>query len=112
MLRPDVSIQLRRQPGVDSYYVTDNKGKVLFVYINGWDYGHYMILLNEKVVAETDWYENDNHTNNEQQEIFDIFNAITTRGYDEEVMKAAEKALTAEEIEALKILNFGNKNQK
>ena len=122
--RDDIIIDPKLRAGSNTWVVKDSKGKLLFSYENGWDYGYYYIEAQnpntkENVkVAEMDWYENDGHTNAEQQDIFDIFNKVVSRQKELEAAKAnnqaqkleqARKELTADEVFVLQGLGFDEK---
>lgn len=118
--RDDIKIKDDVQAGSNVATITDLKGKYLFSYDNAWDYGWYRIFMaNPKegakpiLVAEMDWYENDGYTNPQQQDVFDIFNAINRKRVElrekQDEMLAIEKSrkdLTPEEIQALKALGI------
>ena len=74
--RNDISIELNRQPGVDTYRVLDPKGEALIVYSNGWDYGMYSITALGETVADIQWSENENKTTPEQKAVFEIGSLI------------------------------------
>ena len=107
--RDDITIEKNQDWGSDTYIVKDSKATVLFSYHNVWDYGYYYITVGNIVIAETDWFENDGHTNAEQQSIFDIFNAITEKYRELQLIKDAAKVLTPDEIKALELLNMKQK---
>ena len=95
--RNDIVIEEKASAGSTTMYIKDKSGKVLFSYDNAWDYGYYNIVVNGTMVAEMDWFENDDHTNQAQQDIFDIFNEVTKR-------YKAQQALTNADVMALKFL--------
>ena len=112
--RKDIVLRLERQPGTDVITVETTDGTALFRYENGYDYGYYVISMlnrpaNSKAVlepvtdiAEMDWFENDHNTNQQQQDIFDIWKALNDRLQEQENLKK----LSAEDISALKVLGF------
>lgn len=123
--RDDITIDSDNYAGSNVWTVSDKKGKI-FWYDNGWDYGTYRIFTPNPTkkdskpicIAEMDWYENDGHTNPDQQNIFDIFNTIVRRQKELEAAKAndqtkkleeARASLTAEEVLALQALGFSEK---
>lgn len=111
--RDDIKIIDKYYAGSNTITVTDSQGKFLFMYDNGWDYGYYQIsMANPKdpehplVVAEMDHYENDNNTNSEQQDVFDVFNALTKKRAELEAIEEDRKALSPEEWHALQALGI------
>ncbi|MFQ6778360.1 MAG: hypothetical protein ACLRFI_03670 [Alphaproteobacteria bacterium] len=111
--RDDIKIIDHVSAGSNTITVTDSQGKYLFSYENGWDFGYYYISManpenNEKPikVAEMDWYENDGNTNPQQQDIFDIFNALNNKRTELQAIEQARKNLTKDEIQALKALGI------
>ncbi|MBO4625926.1 MAG: hypothetical protein J5679_01450 [Alphaproteobacteria bacterium] len=105
LARNDISVEYQSGTGTDTYTVKDADNKTLFVCTNAWDYGYYAINLGGVNVAETDWFENDNHTNDDQQAIFDVIDAAYKKYKQQEFIKESEKSLTPQEAQALKVLN-------
>ena len=86
---------------------------MLFSYDNAWDYGYYKITVANSqpnaqpvVVAEMDWFENDQYTNPQQQDIFDIFKALQSKSAELRKIEEGRKNLTEAELQALKSLGF------
>jgi len=111
--RNDIKIKSTNHAGSSVFTVTDSKGKYLFSYDNAWDYGYYRIFMaNSKaegepiLVAEMDWYENDGYTNKQQQDIFDVFEAIKVKAAKLDEIEAARQSLTAEEVLALQAMGI------
>ena len=122
--RDDIDIKpVTRSMGATAWEVKDGAGKYVMSYENAWDYGYYYIeMANPKVegqrivVAEMDWYENDNNTNPQQREIFNISHEMEKRA--EELNKLREnsvdleterKKMTPDEILALQALGISEK---
>lgn len=99
--RPDIFVTEKFHPGATTYVVKDGSGKELFEYENAWDYGYYVIRAGDKVIAEMDWYENDGNTNQQQQDIFDIANALRKKMDDTRRVENGIKTLTAAEQDVL-----------
>lgn len=99
--RPDIFVTEKVNPGSILYVVKDGTGKVLFEYDNAWDYGYYVIRSGDKVIAEMDWYENDGNTNQQQQDIFDIADALRKKMDDTMRVENGIKTLTAAEQDVL-----------
>jgi hypothetical protein len=111
--RDDIKITFKAEPGVTTTTVSDSMGNPLFVYENAWDYGYYNIQVPDSktkgdtiMIAEMDWYESDDNTNTQQQDIFDISKALETRRHELETIEEDRKNLTPEEIQALKVLGL------
>ena len=104
--RNDINIEVSRRAGDDTYTIKDSKGTILFSFDNAWDCGYYNITVGNLIVAEMDWFENDNHTNKYQQDMFDVLNAITKQQKEMRLIKEGKQTLTPEEIHALKILEW------
>jgi len=111
--RKDISIKYDMRPASTVISVLDSKGKLLFSYDNAWDYGYYCIFManpkeGEKplLVAEMDWYESDFYTNPQQQDIFDVFNALNKKHEELQSIEKARKDLTPEEVQALQALGI------
>ena len=111
--RDDILIKENVRAGSNTLTVFDSNGKYLFSYENGWDYGYYRILManpNEGaqpfVVAEMDWFDNDAHTNQQQRDIFDIFDAVRKKEDALNLIEKARKNLTPEEVQALQALGL------
>ena len=85
--RDDINIDLKREPGVDTYTVFDSMGKELFYYSNGWDYGLYSIVVNGVSAASIEWRENDNKTTSEQKAVFEIGELIGKKMEEQRLMK-------------------------
>ena len=118
LVRNDIKISDKFYPGSSTITVTDAKGKFLFSYDNGWDYGLYRIHMAHPdpkkepiLVAEMEWYENDLNTNSQQQDVFDIHRAIDEKRKELQEQKEALKNLTPDEILALQALGITQQNQ-
>lgn len=116
--RNDIKISDKPYPGSNTITVTDTKGKFLFSYDNGWDYGLYRILMAHPdpkkepiLVAEMEWYENDLNTNSQQQDIFDVFKAMNEKRKELQNREEALKNLTPDEVLALQALGITQQNQ-
>ena len=106
--RDDISIKDDIRAGSNTITVLDSNGKYLFSCDNAWDYGYYRIFMaNPKegaeplLVAEMDWYENDGNTNQQQQDIFDIADALRKKMDDTMRVENGIKTLTAAEQDVL-----------
>ena len=106
--RDDVFVEEHRRPGSDEYIVKDATGKTLFMFDNAWDYGYYSISANGKKLAEMDWYENDNNTNPQQQDIFDVLQAVIDKSNETRRIEQARNDLTPDEIQALQSMGIQN----
>lgn len=111
--RDDITIETVNEPGSTELIVRDEGGKMLFSYDNAWDYGYYKIAVANSqpnaqpvVVAEMDWFENDQYTNPQQQDIFDIFKALQSKSAELRKIEEGRKNLTEAELQALKSLGF------
>lgn len=111
--RDDITIETKPDWGRHDTLVKDTKGKTLFGYHCAGDYGYYNIWVpapkagaENIVVAEMDWFENDNYTNPQQQDIFDVFDATDAKSRELEAIKKDRESLTPEEIQALKTLGL------
>ena len=80
--RNDIRIELERAPGTDTYKVFDPMGKELISYMNGWDYGIYVLSALGGTVASIEWRENDNKTTAEQKAVFEIGELISKRMHE------------------------------
>ncbi len=98
--RNDIRVELKREPGVDTYTVIDPMGKKLISYVNGWDYGLYSIEAMGQTVALIQWFENANKTTPEQKAVFDIFDIISKK-YEEQEKTKRLMANMSEEDKAL-----------
>ncbi|MCQ2571531.1 MAG: hypothetical protein MJ165_00830 [Alphaproteobacteria bacterium] len=122
--RDDINIELvTHDMGANAWVVTDMDGEYVMSFENAWDYGYYYIEMANPakkgqriVVAEMDWYEADNNTNPQQQEIFDIFNEMRKRAEELKRLRAnsvnleeERKNLTPDEVSALKTLGVSEK---
>lgn len=122
--RDDINIKpVTRSMGANAWEVTDMAGEYVMSYENAWDYGYYYIEMANPaqkgqriVVAEMDWYEADNNTNPQQQEIFNISNEMEKRAEELKKLRAnsvdleaERKKLTPDEILALKTLGVSEK---
>lgn len=107
--RSDIVIHEKRVPGSDTFYIEDTNEKRLFSFDCAWDYGYYSIILGDVMVAETDWYESDDYTNKEQQDIFDILNAIQAKQKEQREIAQGWQHLTIQERKALQILETKQK---
>ena len=105
--RGDIVIETKRAPGSDTYYIKDQTDKKLFSFDCAWDYGYYNITLGGSgmTVAEMDWFENDGHTNKEQQDIFDVLNAINAKQKELHEIQLGWQRLTPQERVALSVLD-------
>ena len=108
-----IDIKCEASAGTNVYEVYDANGKLLFVYQSAWDYGYYVLSIPDPknpgkriVVGEMDWYENDLNTNKEQQDIFDVSEALYKKYQELETIKKARTALSAEELQALQALGL------
>ncbi|MBR1380584.1 MAG: hypothetical protein IJ560_03265 [Alphaproteobacteria bacterium] len=111
--RDDIKIKVNSEPGSSTVTVTDSNDKFLFAYDNAWDYGYYRIFMaNPKegaepiLVAEMDWYERDGYTNYQQQDIFDVSDALGAKLRQLEFIESARNNLTPEEIQAIQALGI------
>ena len=111
--RDDIKITFNAEPGVTTTTVSDSKGNPLFIYENAWDYGYYNIQVPDPknkgqtiMIAEMDWYESDDNTNPQQQDIFNIADALHARRLELEAIEKDRENLTPEEIQALKVLGL------
>ena len=104
--RDDVFATWFRSPGSDMYYVKDASGKQLFTFDNAWDYGYYIIQAGDKVLAEMDWFEDDGHTNKEQQDIFDVLKAVMDKFEETERIEEGRRNLTQDEAQALQSMGI------
>ena len=104
--RKDIFITQDVRAGDNTYTVhnKDAKGPVFFVVLNAWDYGYYSISINNTIVAEMDWYENDGNTNKDQKDIFDVLEATHKKLQGQSYISEAEKQLTKQEMAALEYL--------
>lgn len=111
--RDDIKITFKAEPGVTTTTVSDSKGNPLFIYENAWDYGYYNIQVPDStakgktiMIAEMDWYESDDNTNTQQQDIFNIADALHARRLELEAIEKDRENLTPEDIQALKVLGL------
>lgn len=102
--RNDVLIELKREPGVDTYTVIDPEGKKLISYTNGWDYGLYSIDFKGQNVANIEWRENDNKTTAEQKAVFDIFDIISKKYQAQEAIKRLLATMSDEDKACLSMM--------
>lgn len=109
--RDDISIKDDIRASGNTFTVLDQNGKYLFSYHDAWDYGYYTISManpNEGaeplLVAEMDWRENDLYTNPQQQDVFDVFEALKKRRDELRSIEKAREDLTPEEVQALQAL--------
>ena len=77
--RNDIRVELKREPGVDTYTVIDPMGQT---------------------VASIEWFENANKTTPEQKAVFDIFDIISKK-YEEQEKTKRLMANMSEEDKAL-----------
>ena len=110
--RDDVFVALKRSPGSDLYIVKDFEGTELFRADNAWDYGYYVISAKDVVLAEMDWYENDNHTNRAQQDIFDVLHAVGNKYQETRGIEEARKNMSPAEARLVQAWNARGNNGK
>ncbi|MFQ6778048.1 MAG: hypothetical protein ACLRFI_01985 [Alphaproteobacteria bacterium] len=108
--RNDIKISTKLEAGIETKIITDMKNNFLFSYEDAWGFALYSIYLNNSqkgakpvLVAEMDWWEHDNiQPNSQQQDIFDIGNAITKKQNELENIKK----LNTNKIKTIQALNF------
>ena len=111
--RSDVRIELKREPGVDTYTVVDPMGKQLIKYTNGWDYGLYSIDAMSQTIAAIEWREADNKTTAEQKAVFDIFDIISKKYQEQTKAERLMATMSNEEKALLNMLQqYSNESTK
>lgn len=105
------NIDLKREWGMDTYFVLDAAGKPLMQYVNGYDSGMYSLTVNHKTIANIEWYENAKKPmTKEQSDMFEILNTLCNRYTELAKLRNAQQAMTAQEQNLVNFLT--GKDQK
>ncbi len=110
--RNDIRINLKREPGVDTWTVEDPEGKQLITYVNGWDYGLYSLSAFGRTVASMEWRESANKTTPEQAAVFEIGDLIFKKYEEQSRMERAMASMSEEDRLTLEMLQAAAKKEK
>ncbi len=105
------NVELKRDWGMDTYFVLGAGGKPLMEYVNGYDSGLYSLSINHKLVSSIEWYESANKPKTkEQKDMFDILHALLHRWQELQKLRDAQQSMTVTEQNLVNFLT--GKNQK
>lgn len=89
------NVELKREPGIDTYTVKDKSGKLLMTYVNGWDYGIYCMTINGQT-KKIEWLENSQKPQtDDQRAMFAILNELSTRWGELNKLRIARERMDA-----------------
>ena len=96
--RNDIDIEIQKRNGAEEYIVKDSTQKQLFSCLNSWGSGYFAVNMDGKLLAETDWFEADNNTNDDQQDIFDIIDNTYKKHKNMRIQKEQLKVVTPVQV--------------